>query len=181
MADIAPYKIEVPQWKLADLQKRLALAKFPEDELEGAEWDYGVPLADVKRLTLFWRDQFDWPKAQEKLNQLPHFTTSIQCDGFESLEIHFIHQKSDVDGAIPLLFVHGWPGSFLEATKIIKELTSNGNHPAFHFVALSLPNYGFSEGPRKKGFAIEQYAETCNKLMLKLGYNEYATQGGDWG
>jgi hypothetical protein len=71
------------------------------------------------------------------------------------------------------------PGSFLEVTKIIEELPkSHGRQPAFHVVALSLPNYGFSEGSKKKGFAIEQYAETGHKLMLKLGYNEYVTQGG---
>lgn len=48
-------------------------------------------------------------------------------------------------------------------------------------IAPSLPNYGFSEGPKKRGFALAQYAETCHKLMLKLGYKEYVTQGGDWG
>jgi pimeloyl-ACP methyl ester carboxylesterase len=181
MADITPYQIEVPDWKLVDLNNRLSLAKFPEDELDGAEWDYGTPLADVKRLIAYWRDRFDWPKAQEKLNRLPHFITEIQCDGFESLKIHFMHKRSDVESAIPLLFVHGWPGSFLEATKIMEELTRGGEQPAFHFVTLSLPNYGFSEGSKKKGFAIEQYAEKCNKLMLKLGYDEYVTQGGDWG
>lgn len=181
MAGITPYTIDVPHWKLDDLERRLAQVKFPEDELEGAGWDYGAPMPDVKRLIAYWRDQFDWPKAQEKLNRLPQFTTEIQCDGFESLNIHFLHKKSDVEGAIPLLFVHGWPGSFLEATKIIDELPKGGKQPAFHFVALSLPNYGFSEGSKKKGFAVEQYAETCHKLMLKLGYNEYVTQGGDWG
>jgi hypothetical protein len=72
------------------------------------------------------------------------------------------------------------PGSFLEVTKLIEELPKgSGQHPAFHVVALSLPNYGFSEGSKRKGFAIEQYAETCHKLMLKLGYNEYVTQGGN--
>jgi hypothetical protein len=72
------------------------------------------------------------------------------------------------------------PGSFLEVTKLIEELSKgSGPHPAFHVVALSLPNYDFSEGSKKKGFAIEQYAETCHKLMLKLGYNEYVTQGGN--
>lgn len=71
------------------------------------------------------------------------------------------------------------PGSFLEVTKIIEELPrGSGRQPAFHVVAFSLPNYGFSEGSRKKGFAIEQYAETGHKLMLKLGYQEYVTQGG---
>lgn len=181
MQDISPFKLDVPAAKVSDLQARLVQAKFPDDELDEAGWDYGVPLAEVKRLTVYWRDRFDWYKAQDELNVLPHFTTHIQCDGFENLRIHFLHRKSEVKNAIPLLFVHGWPGSFLEATKILDKLPGSGDHPSFHVVAISLPNFGFSEGSKKKGFAIEQYAETCHKLMLKLGYEQYATQGGDWG
>lgn len=60
--------------------------------------------------------------------------------------MHFVHQKSDVAGAIPLLFVHGWPGSFLEATKILPLLNGGDGKPAFNVVAPSLPNYGFSDG-----------------------------------
>lgn len=107
MADISPYHIAVPEEQIDDLKQRLACAKFPPDQLEDAGWDYGSPLAHVKRLTAYWRDEFDWRKAEARLNRLPHFTTSIQCNGFESLQIHFLHQKSDVEGAIPLLFVHG--------------------------------------------------------------------------
>ena len=181
MADVKRFTISVPDDAIEDLKTRLALAKFPHNELDGVGWDYGTPLNDVKRFVNYWRDQYDWRKTEAQLNQYPHFTTPIQCRGFESLNIHFLHQKSTVPNAIPLLFVHGWPGSFLESLKILKPLAQpeDPNAPAFHVVALSLPNYGFSEGSKKKGFALAQYAETCNKLMLKLGYNEYVTQGGD--
>ncbi|KAL6247466.1 hypothetical protein RBB50_005812 [Rhinocladiella similis] len=193
MTDIQPFTISIPDSALSDLKTRLSLARFP-DEIDGAGWDYGAPLADIKRLTTYWKDKYDWRAAESKLNALPQYTTTIQCDGFDPLRIHFIHAKSSRKNAVPLLFVHGWPGSFIEATKIWDKLSSpststssNGGSvsdpdaPAFHFVALSLPNYGFSEGVKKKGFALSQYAETCNKLMLKLGYEEYVTQGGDWG
>lgn len=141
----------------------------------------GAPLADVKRLTAYWRESYDWRKAEKELNEVPHFVTEIQCDGFEPLDIHFIHVRSNVRGAIPLLFMHGWPGNFWEVFKILKPLTEGGDgvkYPAFDLVAPSLPNFGFSGGTRKRGFAMEQYAETMNKLMLKLGYKEYVTQGG---
>lgn len=72
------------------------------------------------------------------------------------------------------------PGSFIEAEKILPLLAAPGG-PAFHIVAPSLPNYGFSSGVKTRGFAIAQYAETVHKLMLSLGYSEYVTQGGDWG
>lgn len=188
MADIQPFTISIPDSALEDLRLRLSLARFP-DELDAAEWEYGAPLADVKRLTAYWKDKHDWRGAEKRLNAMPQFTTPISVDGFDPLKIHFIHQKSQVAGAIPLLFVHGWPGSFIEAVKIWEKLSSpepvsdsaSPPPPAFHFVALSLPGYGFSETAKKKGFALAQYAETAHKLMLKLGYDEYVTQGGDWG
>ncbi|KAK3945109.1 Alpha/Beta hydrolase protein [Diplogelasinospora grovesii] len=182
MADIKPYTITVPQACIDDLKQRLGLARFP-DELDAAEWDMGAPLADVKRLAQHWKDDYDWKAQEEELNKLPHFVADIQCEGFEPLAIHFIHQPSKVKNAIPLLFIHGWPGHFGEVIKILGPLGGGDgiSTPAFHIVAPSLPNFGFSQGTKKRGFALEQYAETMNKLMLKLGYNEYVTQGGDWG
>jgi len=98
------------------------------------------------------------------------------------LNIHYVYQKSEKKEAIPFLFVHGWPGSFLEISKIIHLLTKvSEDLPTFDVVALSLPGFGFSEGPKKKGFALPQYAELSHKLMLAPGYNEYVIQGGDWG
>lgn len=132
------------------------------------------------------------------MNSLPQFETQITVDGFGPIDMHFLHQKSDVKGAIPLLFVHGWPGSFLEVTKMLPLLKGGDGKPAFHVVAPSLPNYGFSSGMFKvrlfhpwglstylwptslidlaqKGFAIGQYAEACHKVMLALGYDQYGT------
>lgn len=78
------------------------------------------------------------------------------------------------------MFVHGWPGSFLEGTKLIAPLTA-GTPPAFDIVIPSLPNFGFSGGIPKAGFSVDQHAEVLHKLMLRLGYDSYVTQGGDWG
>ncbi|KAI9696417.1 MAG: hypothetical protein M1836_005695 [Candelina mexicana] len=181
MVDIEKYQIEVPDDQLESLSQKLALTSFP-DELDEAGWDYGAPLADIKRLTNYWRDGFNWKQEERKLNELPQFQTKIQAEGFDPLSIHFLHQKSEVKGAIPLLFVHGWPGSFIEVTKVLSALTqSNSSSPSFHVVAPSLPNFGFSEGIKKRNFDLGKYAEICHKLMLTLGYKQYATQGGDWG
>ncbi|KAI0823206.1 alpha/beta-hydrolase [Trametes gibbosa] len=175
------FTVAVPDADLELLHKKLDLARLP-DELEGAEWNYGVPLADIKRLVAYWKDSFDWRKAEAEINKLPMFTRDIEVDGFGTLNIHYVHQKSEVKNAIPLLFVHGWPGDFLEAKKILPILTAKSEeHPSFHVVSLSLPGFGFSEAPKKPGFAGRQYAEVFNKLMVALGYNEYVYQGGDWG
>ncbi|KAJ7116815.1 Alpha/Beta hydrolase protein [Mycena crocata] len=177
-----PFKISISDAAIERLQQKLNLASLP-DELEGSGWDYGVPLADLKRLLSRWRDGYDWRRNEAQINAaLPQFTRPISVDGHGTLEIHYVHQQSEVSGAIPLLFVHGWPGSFIEARKIVSLLTAkSADHPSFHVVVLGLPGYGFSEGPSTKGFNLPQYAEVGHKLMLALGYNEYVTQGGDWG
>ncbi|KAK0435547.1 Alpha/Beta hydrolase protein [Armillaria borealis] len=196
-----PFKISIPDEKLKLLQQRLALVTFP-DELEDSGTKYGAPLKDIQRLVARWKDGFDWRAKEAALNaELPQFTRDIEVEGFGVLNIHYVHKKSDVESAIPLLFVHGctphpgiWfadvinlyfvagPGSFIEVRKILPLLTaSSPEHPSFHVVALSLPGYGFSEATKKQNFRLAQYAEVAHKLMLALGYNEYVTQGGDWG
>lgn len=64
---------------------------------------------------------------------------------------------------------------------MLDALKHSQNGVSFHLVAPSLPNFGWSEGPQEKGFGLKQYAETCHRLMRSLGYERYATQGGDWG
>lgn len=180
MADTAekPFTLSVPEADLELLRKKLELVRLP-DELDGANWDYGAPLADIKRLVTHWKDSYDWRKSESEINKLPMFTRDIEVDGHGALNIHYIHQKSEVKNAIPLLFVHGCtfmlfcvsearayfflflgPGDFLEVRKMLPLLTakSEGN-PSFHVVALSLPGFGFSEAPKKPGFAGAQYAE----------------------
>ncbi|KAF9005505.1 Alpha/Beta hydrolase protein [Cyathus striatus] len=178
----SPYRIAVANEKIQQLKEKLALTVFP-DELEDAGWNYGVPLTDLKRLITRWKDGYDWKKHEAELNEeLPQFTRDIEVDGHGALNIHYVHKKSEVVDAIPLLFVHGWPGSVMEVRKILPLLIqASPNDPSFHVVTFSLPGYGFSEAPKKKGFALEEFAQVGHKLMLSLGYNEYVTQGGDWG
>lgn len=184
MATPRPYRIDVPSSKIERLKQKLALADFPEEVAE-AGWDYGTPLADVKWLAAYWQNGFDWKAQEAKLNKLPNFETSIDVQGFGTLDVHFVHQQGSSPNSIPLLFVHGWPGSYMEVTKILPLLTRPSDpdspQPSFHVVAPSLPNYGWSSGVTRRGFGLAQYAETCHKLMLQLGYDKYVTQGGDWG
>ncbi|EPS98629.1 hypothetical protein FOMPIDRAFT_1165054 [Fomitopsis schrenkii] len=176
-----PFTIAVPDSDLDLLHRKLDLVRFP-DELDGAGWDYGAPLADIKRLVARWKDGFNWRAAEAGTNEIPHFTRDIKVDGFSALNIHYVHQKSVVKNAVPLLFLHGWPGSFLEVRKMLPLLTAaSPDHPSFHVVAPSLPNFGFSEPVKERGFHGEHYAEVAHKLMLALGYDEYVVQGGDWG
>ncbi|KAL2193381.1 Alpha/Beta hydrolase protein [Corynascus similis CBS 632.67] len=183
MAEIRPFKIDIPDGQLEKLRAKLSLATFPDEVSFSDDPKYGTPLKDIKRLVAYWKDGYNWRQHEAKLNQLPHFTSTVEVDGFEKLEIHFLHQKSSRPNAIPLLFCHGWPGGFWEAIKLLPLLTEpeDDSQPAFNVVVPSLPNFGFSEAVTKPNFGHAQYAETLHKLMLQLGYDKYATQGGDWG
>ncbi|KIW17951.1 hypothetical protein PV08_05146 [Exophiala spinifera] len=176
------YRVAIPEDQLNDLKSRLARTKLP-DELEGSGWNYGVPLSDIRRLIEYWKNVFDWRIQEQKLNLQPHFHAPITVDGGHgTLDIHFTHWRCQSERAIPLLFIHGWPGHFSESSKMCPLLTDSSRPgPKFHVVSPSLPNFGFSQAVSTPGFGIKQYAEICHKLMKNLGYHSYVTQGGDWG
>ena len=177
---IVPFKINVPDTVLRDLKERLARTRFP-DQLDNVGWDYGTDPAYLKPLVEYWRDTFDWRAQERKLNEFDQFTTTI-----DGLKIHFIHQKSKVPGAMPLVLTHGWPGSIYEFNKVIGPLTDpvkfGGRADyAFTVVAISLPGFGFSDHPSTRGYSPEKMAGIIAKLMARLGYSRYGVQGGDWG
>jgi microsomal epoxide hydrolase len=177
---IVPFRIAVPDAVLRDLKDRLARTRFP-DQLQNVGWDYGTDIAYLKPLVEYWRDKFDWRSQERRLNQFDQFTTTI-----DGLKIHFIHQKSRVPGAMPLVLTHGWPGSIYEFNKIIGPLTDPVKYggrveDAFTVVAISLPGFGFSERPHDRGYNPEKMAGIIVKLMARLGYSKYGVQGGDWG
>lgn len=101
-----PFTVSVPDSEIDLLRKKLELTRLP-DELDDAGWDYGVPLADVRRMVAYWKGEYDWRKAEADMNTLPQFTRDIEIDGFGTLNVHYVHQKSIVENAVPLLFVHG--------------------------------------------------------------------------
>jgi len=104
------FKINIPQAKIDLVKSKLLQASFP-DELENSSWDLGCPLSDIKRLVRLWKT-WDWREAERTLNAHPQFKTKIEVDGFGEVDIHFLHQRSEIKGAIPLLFVHGCVSSF---------------------------------------------------------------------
>jgi pimeloyl-ACP methyl ester carboxylesterase len=178
--EVRPFKIQISNQVLQDLRQRLNQTRLP-DSIEDDGWDYGVSHAYMKELIEYWRTKYDWREQERRLNQFDQFVCEI-----DGLDIHFIHQRSPVKGALPLVVVHGWPGSFVEFTKIIGPLTDPATHggeanDAFHVVCPSLPGFGFSGKPREPGWSSQRMAETIAKLMARLGYEKYGAQGGDWG
>ncbi|HEX2682067.1 MAG TPA: epoxide hydrolase [Candidatus Dormibacteraeota bacterium] len=178
--EVKPFRIDVPQADLDDLQRRIATTRWP-DELPGTGWSYGVPVGYVKALAEHWAQRYDWRKWEADLNALPQFMTSI-----DGQDIHFVHLRSKEPNALPLLVTHGWPGSVVELMKVIRPLADPQRFggdaaEAFHVVAPSIPGYGFSGPTHETGWDVKRIAGAFDELMGRLGYDRYGTQGGDWG
>ncbi|KAK5047216.1 hypothetical protein LTR84_006738 [Exophiala bonariae] len=179
---IKRFHIEISQGDIKRLKEKLALANYPIQDGRSC-WRSGAPISDIQNLGLHWLNNFDLQAAISRLNQYPQYLAPVDIDGFGVHNIHFIHQKHQNPRAIPLLFLHGWPGCFLEGTRILPLLSSVDGHdsPSFHVVVPSLINFGFSSGNNSPEFGVSQHAEAYHKLMLILGYDEYVVQSGDVG
>ena len=180
-AQVVPFRSETTPEQLADLRDRLARTRLAP-ALSGAEWTHGTPPGYLAELVEYWRTEFDWLAAERKLNELPQFTADL-----DGQTLHFVHAKGVGPNPLPLVFTHGWPGSFWEVHKIIGPLTdpaAHGGDPAdaFDVIAPSLPGYGFSPHPGTPGITPARIADLFNTLMVDvLGYPRYVAQGGDWG
>ncbi len=177
---IRPFHIAVPQTALDDLRKRIAATRWPDRELV-ADQSQGVKRARLQQLVRYWGTEYDWRRAEARLNALPEFVTRI-----DGVDIQFAYIKSRHKGAMPLLVTHGWPGSIFELTKIIGPLTDptafgGRASDAFDLILPSMPGYGFSGKPEGTGWGPDRIARAWDVLMKRLGYRNYVTQGGDWG
>lgn len=178
MSELKPFRIDVPSEVLDDLHTRLAHTRWPEAECVD-DWSQGIPLAYTRELAAYWADGYDWRSREAALNRFDQFTTEI-----DGLDIHFIHQRSPHADALPLVITHGWPGSIVEFHKVIDPLVNPASgraEDAFHVVCPSLPGYGFSGKPAETGWGVGKIAQAWETLMLRLGYDRYGAQGGDWG
>jgi pimeloyl-ACP methyl ester carboxylesterase len=178
--DITPFRIDIPQQQLDDLQDRLGRARWPT-ALPGDDWDTGVPVHWLRDLTEYWRTGYDWRAAEARLNEFPQFTTTI-----DGQHVHFLHVRSLEPGAFPLILTHGWPDSIVGFLDLIEPLTdprAHGGDPAdaFDVVIPSLPGFGFSGPTVDRGWTTDRIARAWAELMRRLGYQRYGAQGGDLG
>ncbi len=176
---VTAFHIDIPQSDLDDLRSRLLTTRLPAP-LPGDDWSTGVPHGVLRDLVDRWSEH-DWRATEERLNALPQFTTCI-----DGQDIHVVHVRSKVEGAIPLLLTHGWPGSFLEFENLIGPLTDPESHgedasDAFDVVIPSIPGFGFSTPLREGGWTTGRIASTLLELMTRLGHERFMVQGGDIG
>jgi pimeloyl-ACP methyl ester carboxylesterase len=178
--EVRSFTVEIPEEKLTDLRDRIDETRWPSKELV-SDREQGVQLATAQALARYWTTDYDWRKAEAKLNALPQFITEI-----DGVDIHFIHVKSRHENALPLIMTHGWPGSVIELLEAVGPLTdptAHGGTPedAFDLVLPSLPGYGFSGEPSELGWNVGRIAEAWAELIHRLGYSRYVAQGGDVG
>jgi pimeloyl-ACP methyl ester carboxylesterase len=180
-APVTATTLHIPESAIADLRERLARTRFP-DQAPGLAWSYGSDVEYMRQLVEYWRSGFDWRAQEARLNAFPQYTTELFDIG-----LHFLHVPGQGPAPIPLLLLHGWPGSVFEFLDIIPRLTDPARFggdvaDAFTVVAPSLPGYGLSFKPGQRRFGIEEIADCVAALMgERLGYSRFAVQGGDWG
>lgn len=198
-----PYQLHISDDLLNLTKQKLQLARFPDEQTDVGDddWSQGAKVKVVKRLAEYWSHGYDW-RAQEvnhrglrdsiqllttykaRINaEFNQFKVKIDIPGYGPQVLHYAHQTSPRSDVIPLLFVQGWPGSFLEARKIIEPLTNPPDATqAFHVIVPSIPGFGPGDAPEKSGFGPKLTAHGFTKLMVDvLGYKRFVTQGGDWG
>jgi microsomal epoxide hydrolase len=172
--------LAVPDEVLDDLRERLSNTRLP-NAIDGIGWEQGTDLRYLEDLIAYWRDEFDWRAPEDRVNQLEHVATAV-----DGQRIHAIHARSPEADAVPLLLVHGWPGSVVEFLDVIGPLTdprAHGADPAdaFHVVAPSLPGFAFSGPTHERGWHPRRIAGAFLGIMRELGYEHFGAQGGDWG
>src|SRR3982751_557955 len=178
--DIRTFSIDIADEQIDDLRRRIAATRWPSKELV-EDRSQGVQLATIQELARYWTTDYDWRRAEARLNALPQFKTQI-----DGVDIHFIHVRSRHEDALPLIMTHGWPGSVIELLDCVGPLTDPTAHggraeDAFHLVLPSHPGYGLSGEPVELGWDLGRTARAWAELMHRLGYTRYVAQGGDVG
>lgn len=177
---IRPFEVAIPQTELDDLQARLDNTRFAA-EVPGDDWTHGAPVSYLRDMVDYWRTSFDWRRQEARMNEFPHFLTEI-----DGQTIHFLHVRSAVEDATPIVLTHTYPGSFADYLDLIGPLTDPEAHggraeDAFHVVIPSMPGMGFSTPLADQGWTMGRVARTWDTLMRGLGYASYGAHGSDSG
>ncbi|YCK79637.1 epoxide hydrolase (plasmid) [Arthrobacter sp. D3-18] len=178
---ITPYKIDIPEDLIRQTRERVRQTRWPVIP-QGESTRYGASIPYLKNMLSFWAEEYSWRAWEQKLNSRPHFLTEI-----DGVDIHFWHIRGAKPGSVPLLLLHGWPGSPIEYWDLIGPLTDPAAHgapdaPSFDVVIAELPGFGFSGKPVDAGWGPERMANALHELMHDvLEYPTYAVHGEDWG
>ena len=177
--DVTLFRVDVPEVEVDDLAERLRRTRWPvRQDLTG---DRGILVERVRALAERWAAGWDWRAQEAALNAWPQVTTTV-----DGTRVHALHVRSPEPDAVPLVLLHGWPGSVVEFLRVLGPLSDPGAHggdpaDAVHLVVPSLPGYGFSGPTPDGGWTPARMARAVGELVARLGYDRYVVHGGDWG
>ena len=182
---IEPFTPALDAEAVDDLRRRLAATRWPDTPADTG-WDWGVDVAYLRELADYWLHHFDWGTQLGRFTRFPQFRVELG-----GLRIHVIHARGVTAGTgtpapMPLILNHGWPDSSWRYTKVIPLLTDPGAHgadpaDAFDVVVPEMPGYGWSDIPRDGPLNSIEVAGLWADLMTAVGYQTFATAGGDIG
>ena len=179
---LRPFPVQIADDVLEDLHDRVRRTRW-SDTIDGSGWAHGTSVDELRDLADHWIHGFDWRAQERLLNEtLPGHVTEI-----DGRRLHLAHLPGQGPAPIPLLLLHGWPGSFAEMIKVAPMLADPGAHggdpvDAFDVIIPSLPGHGFSDAVLQPGFGADQCADVLRRLMTDvLGFDRFGAQGGDRG
>lgn len=146
---------------------------------EGIQFQYGFNSRTLRKVVDYWLKEYKWKERETYFNKYSHYMTHIQ-----GLDIHFVHVKPENrTNSVPVLLLHGWPGSFREFYPLLDVFTDKiyKSDVNFEFIVPSLPGYGWSTPAMKPGLDVSNMAVIFRELMQRLGHQHWYIQGGDWG
>jgi pimeloyl-ACP methyl ester carboxylesterase len=172
MTQAVPFQHRTDELTLSRIAHQVGEYRWPRTP-EGAGWSLGADPATMRYLVQRWRDGFNWRVEEAKLNERPQFKARI-----DGLDLHFVHQRAaQGKGRLPVLLMHGWPGSYLEYLDVADRLVAAGHD----VVIASLPGAGHSDTPAKL-MGPRAMAGLMHALMTEvLAYPRYLAHGADWG
>jgi len=178
--NIEPFRVDIPEETLNDLQARLDATRWP-DGPDDAGWAYGADLRYMLDLAEYWRDGFDWRAQESYINDFAQYRADIDGVG-----VHFVHERGRGPSPIPIILTHGWPSSFYEMLPLVRLLTDPGAHggdeaDSFDVVVPSIPGYAFSDRVTRPGFNYRHVADLWVRLMEELGYPRFSAHSYDVG
>lgn len=177
-----PFTLDVPEQDIEEWRQLLKLSKIAPETWEGSQEDgrYGVTHKWLRETKDYWLNTYSWRKEEKHINSFPNYR--MQIDG---INLHFIALFSEKEDAVPIQFLHGWPGSIIEFLPMLERIRTQYPNPSdlpYHIIVPSLPGYTLSTrtAPERE-FTMQEMSAVCNQLMINLGFNKYIAQGGDVG
>ncbi|KAL9489604.1 hypothetical protein ACSS6W_001881 [Trichoderma asperelloides] len=182
-----PFTLHVPEKELSEFYELLKLSKIGPATWWNQHTDgrFGVSREWLSQAKETWLTTFDWRQHEDRINKFPNFKMTVDDAESGKIDIHFLALFSSNQDAVPFVFLHGFPSSFLELLPMM-ELLSEKYTPEtlpYHIIVPSLPDYGLSGSPSENvEMTLDRAARIMHQLMMDLGFSDgYVAQGGDLG